>query len=126
MTNDRRLKDRGQLAAEQQVEEFRHALGPFVVAAETTRMPMIFLRADEGDHSIVYANDSFLSLTGFGMSEVIGKPFNFFFANKQTGKTLITEASANAAGHGDSSCHACRRADGTMFNAAIFISQVLG
>ena len=35
-------KDRQQKAAEAEVQDFKEDLGPFVVAAETTRMPMVF------------------------------------------------------------------------------------
>jgi hypothetical protein len=50
--------------AEAEVARFRGQLGPFVVAAETTRMPMLFTDAITQGHRIVFANDSFLSLTG--------------------------------------------------------------
>ena len=36
-----------QKIAEAEVEGFRQALGPFVVAAETTRMAMVFMDAKE-------------------------------------------------------------------------------
>ena len=35
-------KSEEQKVAEGKIEGFRKALGPFVVAAETTRMPMVF------------------------------------------------------------------------------------
>ena len=66
-----------QKGAEAEVESFRKDLGPFVVAAETTRMAMVFTDATEPDNPIIFANDSFLSLTGYGREEVLGKSFNF-------------------------------------------------
>ena len=54
-----------QKAAEAEVEGFRKDLGPFVVAAETTRMPMVFTDAKEHGKPIIFANDSFLALTGY-------------------------------------------------------------
>jgi hypothetical protein len=48
--------------AESEVESFRKNLGPFVVAAETTRMAMVFTDAKEPDNPLIFANDSFLSL----------------------------------------------------------------
>jgi hypothetical protein len=56
-------KSAEQKAAEAEVESFRKDLGPFVVAAETTRMAMVFTDAKEPGHPIIFANDSFLSLT---------------------------------------------------------------
>ena len=53
-----------QKGAEAEVDGFRKDLGPFVVAAETSRMAMVFTDATEPDNPIIFANDSFLSLTG--------------------------------------------------------------
>ena len=58
-------KSEEQKVAEAEVESFRKDLGPFVVAAETTRMAMVFTDAKEAGHTIIFANDAFLSLTGY-------------------------------------------------------------
>jgi len=50
-------KSEEQKVAEGTIEGFRKALGPFVVAAETTRMPMAFTDAREPGNRIVFAND---------------------------------------------------------------------
>jgi PAS domain-containing protein len=65
-----------QKAAEAEVD-FRKDLGPFVVAAEMTRMAMVFTDAKEPDNPIIFANDSFLSITGHDREEVLGQSFNF-------------------------------------------------
>jgi hypothetical protein len=39
-----------QKTAEADVDSFRKDLGPFVVAADRTRMPMVFTKAKEPDH----------------------------------------------------------------------------
>jgi hypothetical protein len=62
-----RNKSKEQQVAEADVEIHRKDLGPFVVAAETTRMAMAFTDAKEPDNPIVFANDSFLSLTARGI-----------------------------------------------------------
>ena len=54
------IKSETQKVAEAKVEGFRSDLGPFVVAAETTRMAMVFTDAKEPGHPIIFANDSFL------------------------------------------------------------------
>lgn len=74
-------KSQEQKGAEAEVEGFRRNLGPFVVAAETTRMAMAFTDATEPHNPIIFANDSFLSLTGYDREEVLGKRFNFLMAN---------------------------------------------
>ena len=70
-------KSKEQRAAESEVESFRKHLGPFVVAAETTRMAMVFADAREANHPLIFANDSFLSLAGYGREEVLGQSFEF-------------------------------------------------
>jgi PAS domain-containing protein len=64
-------KSSEQKAAEADVESFRKDLGPFVVAAETTRMAMVFTDAKASDNPVIFANDSFLSLTGYDREEVL-------------------------------------------------------
>jgi PAS domain-containing protein len=70
-------KSKEQQAAESEVESFRKDLGPFVVAAETTRMAMVFTDAKEANHPLIFANDSFLSLAGYDREEVLGQSFDF-------------------------------------------------
>src|SRR5450759_1281770 len=74
--------------AEAEVESFRKDLGPFVVAAQTTRMAMLFADANKSDNPIIFANDSFLSLTGYDREEVLGKSFNFLMANGSDAEAL--------------------------------------
>lgn len=61
-----------QKEAEAEVEGFRKERGPFVVAAETRRMAMVFTDAKESDNPIIFANDAFLALTGYDRKEVLG------------------------------------------------------
>jgi len=53
-------KSTKQKDAEADVKDFQDDLGPFVVAAEKTRMAMVFTDAKETDNPIIFANDSFL------------------------------------------------------------------
>lgn len=70
-------KSEQQRGAEAEVDRFRDALGPFVTAADTTRMPMMFTDAKAPDHPIVYVNQAFLTLTGYAEHEVMGQSFDF-------------------------------------------------
>jgi len=71
-------KSKQQEEAEAQVEGFKNDRGSFVVAAETTRMAMVFTDAKQPDNPIIFANDSFLSLTGYARDEVLGQSFDFW------------------------------------------------
>ena len=59
-------KSEEQKASETHIHDIQKAGGPFVAVAERTRMPMLFLDPQLPGNPIIYANDSFLSLTGFG------------------------------------------------------------
>ena len=120
MTN----KSKEQKIAEAEVESFRKDLGPFVVAAETTRMAMVFADAKEPDNPIIFANDAFLSLTGYDRDEVLGHSFNFLMARGADPKALAqVEAAFEGSTDGGSEIR-YRRKDGSMFWAALFISPV--
>jgi PAS domain S-box-containing protein len=117
-------KSEEQKVAEAEVESFRQDLGPFVVAAETTRMPMVFTDAKEPGHPIIFANDAFLSLTGYERKEVLGHSFNFLMARGADPKALaqVEAAFEGSTDHGSEIRY--RRKDGSTFWAAIFISPV--
>jgi PAS domain S-box-containing protein len=113
-----------QKAAESEVEGFRKDLGPFVVAAETTRMAMVFTDAKEPGKPIIFANDSFLALTGYTREEVLGQSFNFLMAR---GGDAEGRAQIEAAFEGSSDSDPeirYRRQDDSVFWASIFISPV--
>ena len=116
-------KSEEQKDAEAEVEGFREELGPFVVAAETTRMAMVFSDAKEPDNPIIFANDSFLALTGYDRGEVLGQSFNFLLAHAADPEALA-QTRAEFEGHSDVSEVLYRRKDGSEFWAALFISPV--
>jgi PAS domain S-box-containing protein len=101
--------------AEAEVESFRKDLGPFVVAAETTRMAMLFADAAKPDNPIIFANESLLSLTGYDREEVLGKSFSFLMANGSEAEAL-TRIKAEFEGSSSSGLEVlCRRKDGGEF-----------
>lgn len=113
-----------QAAAEAEVQHFREELGPFVVAAEETRMPMVFTDAKEPGNPIIFANDSFLTLTKYTRDEVLGQSFNFLMA-RGTDKAALTQIEAEFTGDNHSGSEIrYRRKDGSKFWASIFISPV--
>lgn len=114
-----------QEAAESDVEHFHDDLGPFVVAAETTRMAMVFTDARVAANPIIFANDSFLKLTGYGREEVLGQSFNFLMAQGATSDTLKTiEDTFDGKAGGEDPEIRYRRKDDTIFWATVFVSPV--
>ena len=116
-------KSDAQRKAEAEVDAFRQDLGPFVVAAEKTRMPMVFTAGDP-PHPVIFANDAFLALTGYERDEVLAREFNSLLAGGVTAEAL---AAVGAAFLGDSlgepEVHH-RRKDGSEFWASVFVSPV--
>ena len=113
-----------QKAAEAEVEDFKDDLGPFVVAAEMTRMAMVFTDAKEPEHPIIFANDAFLSLSGYAREEVLGQGFNFLLAHAADAEAL-TRIKAEFEGDSSSGSEVLyRRKDGSEFWAGLFISLV--
>src|ERR1039458_6351441 len=110
--------------AEAEVESFRDDLGPFVVAAETTRMAMLFTDATEPDNPITFANDSFLSLTGYDREEVLGKSLNRLMANGlDVEARLRVKAVFEGSASGGTEVR-YRRKEGSEFGAGLFVSPV--
>ena len=114
-----------QKSAEANVEGFHDDLGPFVVAAETTRMAMVFTDAKASGNPIIFANDSFLKLTGYSREEVLAQSFNFLMARGADPDALaaIEEAFQGKSGGHDPEVR-YRRKDDTVFWATVFVSPV--
>lgn len=122
--SEARYRSAAQEDAEANVEQFRRNLGPFVVAAETSRMPMVFTDAKESQAPIIFANESFLQLTGYQRSEVLGQNFKHLLAVGADGKTMEeVDAAFHDGGDIRSDVH-YRRKDGSEFWASMFISPV--
>jgi PAS domain S-box-containing protein len=117
-------KSKEQRAAESEVERFRKHLGPFVVAAETTRMAMVFTDAKEAGHPLIFANQSFLSLTGYDREEVLGQSFDFLTARPADPMALAQVEGAFAGSSESGFETSFRRKGGGLFWAALFISPV--
>ena len=113
-----------QQAAEADIASFREHLGPFVVAAETTRMPMVFTNAQAPGNPIIFVNQSFLALTGYDEHEVLGQGFDFLMERGIEPETLTELRTAFEGGRGLETQVCCRRKDGSAFWVTVFISPV--
>ena len=122
--SDQAQKDQNQTIAEAEVEEFRHKLGPFVVAAEQTRMPMAFTDAGKADNPIIFANDSFIELTGYPRAEVMAQSFNFILARGAGEEELRkVQLAFTDPDYEDADVH-YRRKDGSQFWANLHVAPV--
>ena len=86
-------------------------------------MPMVFTMPDPG-HPVVFANDAFLSLTGYSRREVLGKSLPSLLALGVEADTMATiEASFRGESENEPEIH-YKRKDGSEFWASIFVSPV--
>ena len=113
-----------QKAAEADVEGFREELGPFVVAAETTRMPMVFTDAKASDNPVIFVNQAFLALTGYDEHEVMGQSFDFLMERGTDPEALAELETAFKGGRGLETQMRCRRKDDSLIWVTVFISPV--
>lgn len=118
-------QDAEQTAAVAEVDKFADALGPFVLAAQKTRMPMVFTNATVSGDPVVFANRAFHELTGFGDDEVCGTDFYDLMA-RGVGSDAVAQIREAFAGTADSEPEIkFKRSDGTEFCASLFISPVV-
>ena len=123
LTNRTKNSDE-QKDAEAEVKGFAGTLGPFVVAAETTRMAMVFLDAKQPGNPIIFANDSFLSLTGYSRKEVLGQNFNFLMAHGADAEAMARIKAEFETGSDRGAEILYRRKNGSEFWACLFVSPV--
>jgi len=122
--SDKAPKDQEQRIAEAEVKEFKQELGPFVIAAETTRMPMVFTDPRSADNSIIFANDAFLKLTGYDRDEVLAQSFNFLLGSgaDEDSRREIDAEFADPSEEGPEIHY--RRKDGSPCWASLFVHPV--
>ncbi len=99
-------------------------LGPFVVAADTARLAMIFTDGRATDSAIIFANDAFLALTGFARAAISEMPLNQLLGAVTDATTASSIRAVLDAGGSGSWEMQCRRANESRFPAAVFLSSV--
>ena len=62
---------------EAEIDRTELSSDPFAAAMRATRMPMIITDPHQTDNPIVFANDAFIKLTGYGRHEVLGRNCRF-------------------------------------------------
>lgn len=105
-------------------QQFRKKLGPFLGAAETTPMPMIFTDGQETEHSIVFANDAFLMLTGLSRNAILAVPFHLVMGGICDSAALSAIKRAMADGDNESFEMQCRCDDNSEYLAAVSLTPI--
>lgn len=112
-----------QKEAEAEVKDFKNDLGPFVVAADSTRMAMLFTDARDPQNPIIFANDSYLELTGYTRQEVLGQNFNFALAPGAPSQS-VSEIESFRREDEEGAEISYLRKDGSQFWATVFVHPV--
>lgn len=121
--NDDRNAGSAQYVAEMNLRDFQEGLGPFVVAAETTRIPMIFTNAQSSENEIIYVNNSFVELTGFERADALGMPFHCLIAADEDRLNLTPQAIAGMP-KGTTEI-TCLRRNRSVYEASVLSSPVI-
>lgn len=98
---------------------------PFAAAVRATRMPMLVTDPRQPDNPIVFANDAFLRLTGYGRSEVMGRNCRFLQGPQTDLQAIQRLKTAIASGQDIAIDILNYRKDGTPFWNALYISPVV-
>lgn len=98
--------------------------GVFFAAIEMTRMPMILTDPSQHDNPIVFANNAFLDLTGYDLSDIIGHNCRFL-QGAQTDRETVRQLRESIAARQALSVEILNyRRDGTPFWNGVFIGPV--
>ena len=103
---------------------FEKKRGPFVLAVEHTRMAMLFADAQQDGSPIIFANDSFLDLTGYRRDEVMGRSLNFLLSSHADDHMLLQMQQALAGEVIGGAELLCTRKSGAKFWASFFINPL--
>ncbi|RYX96931.1 MAG: PAS domain-containing protein [Bradyrhizobiaceae bacterium] len=97
---------------------------PFAAAVRATRMPMVITDPNQIDNPIVFANEAFQKLSGYGREQIIGRNCRFL-QGPNTDKNAVREIRrAVEAGNPIDIDILNYRRDGTPFWNALYLSPV--
>jgi PAS domain S-box-containing protein len=110
--------------SERHIEAVRQQGGIFVEAVRRTRMPMVVTDATLPDNPIVFANQSFVDLSGYSMDELLGQDPHFM-NGAGTDPEAIRRYEAAITERRDETLEILQyRKDGSPFRAMLFASPV--
>ena len=97
---------------------------PFSAAIRSTRMPIIVTDVNRADNPIIFANDAFLSLTGYTREEVNGRNCRFL-QGPDTDPNTVADIRRSVDALQDINCDILNyKKDGTPFWNSLYISPV--
>ncbi|MFC4172700.1 histidine kinase dimerization/phosphoacceptor domain -containing protein [Microvirga sp. GCM10011540] len=110
--------------SERHIEGVRQEGGLFVEAVRRTRMPMLVTDATLPGNPIVFANQSFVDLSGYSMDELLGQDPHFM-NGEGTDPEAIRRYEAAILERRDETLEILQyRKDGTPFRAMLFASPI--
>ncbi len=110
--------------SERHIEGVRQEGGLFVEAVRRTRMPMLVTDATLPGNPIVFANQSFVDLSGYSMDELLGQDPHFM-NGEGTDPEAIRRYEAAIMERRDETLEILQyRKDGTPFRAMLFASPI--
>ena len=118
------IKSDAHIKAESSVRQVEDDLEPFIVACVSTRMPMLFTDALDPKAKISFANDSFLSLTGYLLAEILGQSFFSLISEHNEQKTVSAVHKRFEKRTGFTYELKCCRKDRSEFWATVFVNPV--
>jgi two-component system sensor kinase FixL len=97
---------------------------PFVVAVESARIPVIFVKNSAEIDSVIFANQSFLSLTGLTHADVLGRPIAAVLGELTDPATLTKIGKIMRAGPPAVWEMPCHRHNGSAFFVNVLATSV--
>jgi PAS domain S-box-containing protein len=110
--------------SERHIEAVRQQGGMFVEAVRRTRMPMLVTDATLPGNPIVFANQSFVDLSGYSMDELLGQDPHFMNGQGTDPEAIRRYGAAIVQGRDETLEILQYRKDGTPFRAMLFASPV--
>jgi PAS domain S-box-containing protein len=110
--------------AERHIDTVRQQGGVFVEAVRRTRMPMLVTDATLPGNPVVFANQAFVSLSGYSMDELLGQDPHFMNGEGTDPEAIRRYQAAIIEGQDETLEILQYRKDGTPFRAMLFASPV--
>jgi PAS domain S-box-containing protein len=110
--------------SERHIEAVRQQGGVFVEAVRRTRMPMLVTDATLPGNPIVFANQSFVDLSGYSIDELLGQDPHFMNGKGTDPEAIRRYEAAIPEGRDETLEILQYRKDGTPFRAMLFASPV--
>ena len=117
-------KSHVQQRAEAEIRLLQEGRGPFVLACEMSKMPIVFTDANHPENRIVYANDSMLNLLGYSAQELLGKSIYSLIAPETDPAHMSKIREGLSKETPIDSEIDCVRKSGDIFRASVFITPV--